>query len=122
MGLTSSMPAAPSGVEAQLDAEPATTGTAGEPSAAVYREWTQKMPEAGSELFEAFQVALHEANMIHSRKYRYGALLVAGDDHIPFKSGSNKKLFKRTNMHAEASVLLCLGIVLVTPLITDWHG
>ena len=63
------------------------------------------MPSAGSELFDAITVAVEQAHSIQGRKYRYGAILIAGDDHIPLKSGSNKKPFQRDNIHAEMSVL-----------------
>lgn len=63
------------------------------------------MPAPGTELHEAVELALAQAALITGRKYRYGAILLAGDDHIPMKQGSNKKLFQRGNIHAEASVL-----------------
>ena len=63
------------------------------------------MPAAGEPLFDALQIALAQAATIHGRKYRYGALLLAGDDLIPMKSGSNRKVFLRDNIHAEMSVL-----------------
>ena len=63
------------------------------------------MPKPDSELHDAITLALTEANTIVGRKYRYGALLLAGEDHIPMKSGSNKKPFQRDNIHAEMSVL-----------------
>ena len=88
-----SAPAAPSVAEAAPSAAPA------------YDEWSMEMPPAGSELFDAVQLALSQANTIVGRKYRYGAILLAGDDHIPMKSGSNKKPFQRDNIHAEMSVL-----------------
>ena len=43
--------------------------------------------------------------ILSAAKCRSGAILLAGDDHIPIKSGSNKKEFKRENIHAEMSVL-----------------
>jgi hypothetical protein len=70
-----------------------------------YREWTLPMPPVGSELYEDLQIAIGEARTIRGRKYRYGALLLAGDDHIPLRAGNNKKPFQRENIHAEASVL-----------------
>ena len=63
------------------------------------------MPAEGEPLFDALQIALAQAATIQGRKYRYGALLLAGDDLIPMKSGSNKKPFQRDNIHAEMSVL-----------------
>ena len=63
------------------------------------------MPPVGSELRDAMQLALSQAETIVSRKYRYGAILMAGEDHIPLKSGSNKKIYQRDDIHAEASVL-----------------
>lgn len=70
-----------------------------------YREWQMAMPAEGDELFDALQIALAQAATIQGRKYRYGALLLAGEDLIPIKSGSNKKPFLRDNIHAEMSVL-----------------
>lgn len=63
------------------------------------------MPDEDSELYDAVQLALSEASTIVGRKYRYGAILLAGEDHIPLKSGSNKKPFMRDNIHAEMCVL-----------------
>ena len=73
--------------------------------AGAFPEWTIEMPAVGTELYDAVQLALSEAQTIVGRKYRYGALLLAGDDHIPLKSGSNKKPFQRDNIHAEMAVL-----------------
>ena len=70
-----------------------------------YHEWQMPMPERGNDMHEALEIALDEAEAITGRKYRYGALLVAGEDFIPLRSGSNKKPFMRDNIHAEASVL-----------------
>ena len=74
-------------------------------STGIYREWEVSMPAAGEPLFDALKIALAQAATIHGRKYRYGALLLAGDDLIPMKSGSNRKVFLRDNIHAEMSVL-----------------
>jgi len=63
------------------------------------------MPDPDDELFDAVAVALSQASEITGRKYRYGATLLAGEDHIPMKSGSNKKVFQRDEIHAEMSVL-----------------
>ena len=63
------------------------------------------MPPPGSELHDALQVALGNAALIHGRKYRYGAILLSGEDHIPLRSGSNKTLFQRDKIHAEMSAL-----------------
>ena len=70
-----------------------------------FLEWSIPMPPIGSELHDSVQLALSQAETIVGRKYRYGATLMAGEDHIPIKSGSNKKPFQRDNIHAEASVL-----------------
>lgn len=73
-----------------------------------HREWLIPLPTAAcdeDELFDALNIALGEAEAIRGRKYRYGALLLAGDDHIPMKAGSNKTPFMRDNIHAEMSVL-----------------
>ena len=86
--------------------EPATpVAAAPSSSSSAYPEWTIAMPSAGSELHDAVELAIGHAQNIVGRKYRYGAILLAGDDHIPIKSGSNKKEFKRENIHAEMSVL-----------------
>lgn len=63
------------------------------------------VPTEGDALFDSLQIALAQAATIQGRKYRYGALLLAGDDLIPMKSGSNKKPYLRDNIHAEMSVL-----------------
>ena len=70
-----------------------------------YREWQIEAPDKESELWDSLQIAVAQAATIHGRKYRYGALLIAGDDHVPMRSGSNKKPFMRDNIHAEMSVL-----------------
>ena len=74
-------------------------------SASSYREWQMPLPSVDDDLFEPLQIATAEAATIKGRKYRYGALLLAGEDCIPLKSGSNKKPFMRDNIHAEMSVL-----------------
>ena len=76
-------------------------------AASRYREWQipAPTPQDDDGLFEALQIATEQAATIHGRKYRYGALLIAGDDHVPLKSGSNKKIFQRDEIHAEISVL-----------------
>jgi len=63
------------------------------------------MPTAEDDLFDALQLALQQANTITGRKYRYGATLLAGEDAIPLKQGSNKKQFQRANIHAEMAAL-----------------
>ena len=70
-----------------------------------YREWQIPMPDPGSELHDALQVALSQASTIHGRKYRYGAILLSGEDFIPLRSGSNKTIFQRDKIHAEMSAL-----------------
>ena len=63
------------------------------------------MPTAEDDLFDALQLALGQARTITGRKYRYGATLLAGEDAIPLKQGSNKKQFQRANIHAEMAAL-----------------
>ena len=74
-------------------------------SSGSYREWMMEFPDKGDALHDALKIALEQAASIQGRKYRYGALLLAGEDLIPIKSGSNKKPFMRDNIHAEMSVL-----------------
>ncbi|KAL1518861.1 hypothetical protein AB1Y20_003138 [Prymnesium parvum] len=71
------------------------------------REWQipTPTPDTDDALLAALHMAVEQAATIHGRKYRYGALLIAGEDHVPLKSGSNKKPFLRDNIHAEMSVL-----------------
>ena len=76
-----------------------------EGSVGKYREWRIPMPEPGAELHDALLVALAQAQAIHGRKYRYGAILLSGEDHIPLRSGSNKTPFQRDKIHAEMSAL-----------------
>ena len=103
--------AAASGVAAQATSAERPTcddmpqGAGGSEGSGPYREWQMPMPTAGNPLFDVLEMALDEAESIRGRKYRYGALLVAGEDCIPLRSGSNKKPFQRENIHAEASVL-----------------
>mmetsp|Transcript_7086 Transcript_7086/g.22427 ORF Transcript_7086/g.22427 Transcript_7086/m.22427 type:complete len:234 (-) Transcript_7086:116-817(-) len=90
-----------------INASGAPSAEAGAAPSPQYREWQIPAPNAANDdgLYEALQIAVDQAATIHGRKYRYGALLIAGDDHVPLKSGSNKKPFLRDNIHAEMSVL-----------------
>ena len=89
-------PAAGSGTVAAASAEA---------SESAFPESVMAIPAAGSELFDALAIALANASQITVRKYRYGAILLAGEDHIPIKSGSNKTPFQRDPIHAEMSAL-----------------
>jgi hypothetical protein len=81
------------------------TAAAADGSIGAYREWRIPMPAPGAELHDALLVALEQAQSIHGRKYRYGAILLSGEDHIPLRSGSNKTPFQRDKIHAEMSAL-----------------
>jgi hypothetical protein len=76
-----------------------------EPAPASHREWELPLPSPSDELFDGFSQALSAARLITGRKYRYGATVCAGDDHIPVKLGSNKKIFNRDEIHAEMAAL-----------------
>jgi hypothetical protein len=76
-----------------------------EPVAPALREWTVPLPSREDALSDGFQTALAQARLIQGHKYRYGATLLAGDDCIPLRTGSNKKVFHRSNIHAEVSAL-----------------
>ena len=69
-----------------------------------YPEWELPLPTDGP-LYDTMLLAVSQASTITGRKYRYGAILMAGEDHIPMKSGSNKTPFQRDAIHAEMSVL-----------------
>ena len=73
-------------------------------SNSVYPEWELPLPTDGP-LYDTMLLAVSQASTITGRKYRYGAILMAGEDHIPMKSGSNKTPFQRDAIHAEMSVL-----------------
>jgi len=99
---------APASAAGPTSASPAPTAAAAppaEPDTPARREWTAPLPLGDEPLTDGLQIALDQARLIHGRKYRYGATLLAGDDHIPLRSGSNKKVFNRDNIHAEASAL-----------------
>ena len=87
----------PAAAASSADAEPA--------AAASHREWELPLPSPSDELFDGFSQALSAARLITGRKYRYGATVCAGDDHIPVKLGSNKKIFNRDEIHAEMAAL-----------------
>ena len=70
-----------------------------------FAEWSIPRPGADSELYDGLSIAITQARAITGRKYRYGATLLAGEDSIPLKSGSNKKVFLRANIHAEMAAL-----------------
>ena len=97
---------APEPVAAAAAAASSTVAAASaEASGSAFPESVMAMPAAGSELFDALAIALANASQITGRKYRYGAILLAGEDHIPIKSGSNKTPFQRDPIHAEMSAL-----------------
>lgn len=76
-----------------------------EPGPPVAREWTVPLPSRDDVLSDGLQIALAQARLVQGHKYRYGATLLAGDDCIPLRTGSNKKIFNRDNIHAEVSAL-----------------
>lgn len=70
-------------------------------SSSPFVQWSIPMPGPDSELFDGLKIAMTEARAITGRKYRYGSTLLAGDDCIPLKSGSNKKVFLRGKFYHE---------------------
>ena len=87
----------PAAAASSADAEPA--------AAASHPDLDLPLPSPSDELFDGFSQALSAARLITGRKYRYGATVCAGDDHIPVKLGSNKKIFNRDEIHAEMAAL-----------------
>ena len=97
--------------EASSIVEPTTASSSAAAASAVPaapappRYYEQPIPSADSDLYDALRLAVEQANTITGRKYRYGATLIAGDDAIPLRVGSNKKPFQRGNIHAEIAAL-----------------